>query len=185
MSGATVLVAIVGIAGTLAAPLVSNWGLERRMLLKHRHAEESRLRRARIRAYRTMLDAAMACRDSSTANDAGPHSPQQQRELESAMKSAIRTNLAAYNSVILFGSDETRRAARALWEAASKMAVTCWNTPQELNTLTLCVGKAEGEFAAAARKELFPNDVSDTRSKQKPSDALRTEPPKLNDPPNR
>lgn len=95
MSTATAIVAAFGIVGTLASPFVANWGLERRMQLKHKHAEETRLRRARIHAYRNMLDAAMSCRDLATRNDAQVRGPQQLQELHGSMKIALRDILSA------------------------------------------------------------------------------------------
>lgn len=157
MSTATVVVAAFGIAGTLASPFVANWGLERRMQLKHKHAEETRLRRARIQAYRNMLDAAMSCRESATRNSAQIRQPQQLQELHSSMKVALRDILSAYNTANLFGSHETREAAHVLWDAACRMTTTAWKDPQELNALTTPVAVAEEAFAAAARKELFPD----------------------------
>lgn len=75
------------------------------------------------------------------------------------MQVALRNVLSAYNTVNLFGSVETRRVAQALWDAARRMATTTWRDPQELATLTAPVADAEGAFAAAARKELFPDDA--------------------------
>lgn len=129
------------------------------MQLKHKHAEETRLRRARIRAYRNMLDAAMSCRESAAQNSAQNHTQQQLQALHNSMQVALRNILSAYNTVNLFGSPETRRAADALWNAACKMATTAWRDPQELNSLTAPVGEAEGAFAAAARRELVPADA--------------------------
>ena len=159
MSAATAIVAAFGIVGTLASPLVANWGLERRMQLKHKHAEETRLHRARIRAYRNMLDAAISCRESAAQNGTQNRTQEQQQALHNSMQVALRNVLSAYNTVILFGSVETRRVAQALWDAARRMATTTWRDPQELATLTAPVAKAEGAFAAAARKELFPDDA--------------------------
>ena len=163
MSATTAIVAAFGIVGTLASPFVANWGLERRMQLKHKHAEETRLRRARIRAHRNMLNAAMSCRESAAQNSAQNHTHQQLQARHNSMQVALRNVLSAYNTVNLFGSPETRRAAHALWNAARRMATTAWKDLQELNTLTAPVGEAEEAFAAAARKELFPDDAEQSR----------------------
>ena len=157
MSTATVVVAAFGIAGTLASPFVANWGLERRMQLKHKHAEETRLRRARINAYRNMLDAAISCRESAAQNTAQRRTQLQLQALHDSMQVALRNVLSAYDTVNLFGSVETRRAAKALWEAARVMVTTTWREQEELANLTAPVAAAEEAFAAAARKELFPD----------------------------
>ena len=75
------------------------------------------------------------------------------------MQVALRNVISAYNAVNLFGSVETRGAARALWDAARRMAATTWRDQHELATLTAPVAEAEEVFAAAARKELFPDEA--------------------------
>jgi hypothetical protein len=157
MSAATAIVAAFGIAGTLASPFVANWGLERRMQLKHKHAEETRLRRARIHAYRNMLDAAISCRESAAQNSAQHRTQLQLQALHNSMQVALRNVLSAYDTVNLFGSVETRMVAKVLWDAARGMATTTWREQEELANLTAPVAAAEEAFAAAARKELFPD----------------------------
>ena len=159
MSSATAIVAAFGIVGTLAAPFVANWGLERRMQLKHKQAQETRQHRARIRAYRNMLDAAISCRESAAQNSTQNRTQEQQQALHNSMQVALRNVISAYNAVNLFGSVETRGAARALWDAARRMAATTWRDQHELATLTAPVAEAEEVFAAAARKELFPDEA--------------------------
>lgn len=156
---ATALVAIAGILGTLGAPFVASWGLQKRTELRHKHAEEARLRRDRIRAYRDLLGAAAACRACATKKDFA-HSEQEQRELQDGMRATSRTMLMAYNTVLLFGSEETRKAAILLWDATYKVLFTESQDQQELERLVTPLWEAEDRFAAAAREELFPGELT-------------------------
>lgn len=155
MNAATTVVAVFGILGTLSAPFVSNWGLEQRVRLKHKHADEIRRRRERVLAYRNLLDASVLCRKAAGENSVAPRAPTDQLDSLRTTKLALQHVLSARHTVDLVGSKESRVAARALWNAVYHMTTTRWKDADELKDLSLAVGNAEDAFIDAARRDLF------------------------------
>ena len=87
-------------------------------------------------------------------------SEQEKRALFDDMRAAVRSVLTAHNVVRLVASEKTRQTAFALSQAAAALLGTEWTNEQEFDRRIWALGDAEDGFAAAAREELFPGELT-------------------------
>lgn len=87
-------------------------------------------------------------------------SEQEKRALFDDMRAAVRSVLTAHNVVRLVASEKTRQTAFALSQAAAALLGTEWTNKQEFDRRIWALADGEDGFAAAAREELFPGELT-------------------------